>query len=187
VKDALPYLVVATPRDRRPAAPKPKHISKSLSKQHRPRDERHQTKTNLNRVESTDALDGAKRVRRGGEAGDVVPLGAVEAAEAPRRSAPESMIVLHPLQVERPDLAYSTKTADAAGEVDMATRAAEGRRLGFRASGEKGTSMRGGGAGNARGEKRARGSGREARVSRRGWGRPSAGTDCVLAGGTWKS
>ena len=34
--------------------------------------------------------------------------------EAPRRSAPEAMAPLHPLQVERPDLAYSTETAAAA-------------------------------------------------------------------------
>ena len=76
--------------------------------------------------------------------------------EAPRRSAPEAMTPLHPLQVERPDLAYSTETAAAAcGAVDMAswaTRAAEAgrrkrRRPAFRAMDreEKGaTSMRGG-------------------------------------------
>jgi hypothetical protein len=76
--------------------------------------------------------------------------------EAPRRSAPEAMAVLHPLQVERPDLAYSTETVVAtAGEVDMATRAANGRRrrLGFRASDEKGMRVRGGGSGKCeRGE-----------------------------------
>jgi uncharacterized protein (DUF305 family) len=77
-------------------------------------------------------------------------------AEAPRRSAPEAMAPLQPLQVERPDLAYSTDmVAAAAGVVDMARRvkrAAEtGRRrrrqMGFRAMRrqEKGTtSIRGG-------------------------------------------
>lgn len=72
-------------------------------------------------------------------------------AEAPRRSAPEAMAPLHPLQVERPDLAYSTDMVAAAGGgvVDMArrvTRAAETgwrrrTRMGFRAMRrqEKGT------------------------------------------------
>ena len=76
--------------------------------------------------------------------------------EAPRRSAPEAMTPLHPLQVERPDLAYSTETAAAAcGAVDMARRAARAaeaarrkrRRAGFRAMDRKEqgvTSMRGG-------------------------------------------
>uniref|UniRef100_A0A0A9GB08 Phosphoesterase n=1 Tax=Arundo donax TaxID=35708 RepID=A0A0A9GB08_ARUDO len=53
------------------------------------------------------------------------------------------MEALHPLQVERPDLEYSTERvalAPAGGEVDMAnraTRAAAGRRrrMGFRARG----------------------------------------------------
>lgn len=75
-------------------------------------------------------------------------------AEAPRRSAPEAMTPLHPLQIERPDLAYSTDmVAAAAGVVDMARRvkrAAETgrrrRRMGFRAMRrEKGTTtIRGG-------------------------------------------
>jgi hypothetical protein len=72
-------------------------------------------------------------------------------AETPRRSATEAMAPLHPLQVERPDLAYSTEmVAAACGEVDMATRAAgagrrKQRQVEFRARGrEKGTtSIRG--------------------------------------------
>jgi hypothetical protein len=43
--------------------------------------------------------------------------------EVPRRSAPEAMAAPHPLEVERPDLAYSTETVTADWEVDMAERA----------------------------------------------------------------